>query len=160
MIDDYPEYIIKHRQNEDGETQYYVKWRGFDVMDNTWETEQKIQTEWPFVLKKYKQDMKAYRAQPQQPNSAIDKVFEYTNAEKDWENAVENITYVEKTKLGNVMVYVKWKNGYKSMHHSSEVSSKCPQKVRYKIIIPHFLLIVIYWAAIGLFREIQTVYTD
>lgn len=63
MIDDYPEYIIKHRQNEvrdntrkigrrdninhqekDGETQYYVKWRGFDVMDNTWETEQKIQT--------------------------------------------------------------------------------------------------------------------
>ncbi|KAI7896944.1 uncharacterized protein EV154DRAFT_558141 [Mucor mucedo] len=73
--------------------------------------------------------MKAYRAQPQRPNSAIDKVFEYTNAEKDWENAVENITYVEKTKLGNVMVYVKWKNGYKSMHHSSEVSSKCPQKL-------------------------------
>lgn len=28
---------------KDGETLYFVKWRGFDVLDNTWETEQKIQ---------------------------------------------------------------------------------------------------------------------
>lgn len=93
-----------------------------------------VNSEWPFALREYKQSIKKYQEPPKRPTEEIDKVFEYTNSEKDWENAVDCITYVEKTKLGGLLVYVKWKNGYKSIHHWTEVRSKCPQKV-----IPFFL---------------------
>lgn len=64
--------------------------------------------EWPFVLTKYKQDMRSNHTIPQPTKKEIDKVFEYTNSVKDWESSVDSITYVEKTKLSGLMVYVKW----------------------------------------------------
>lgn len=89
-------------------------------------------SEWPFVLRKYKEDMKANEKKVQVTQAEIDKVFQYTNSVKDWESSVEKITYVEKTKLSGLIVYVQWKNGLKSIHHSSEVYSKCPQQVKKK----------------------------
>jgi hypothetical protein len=56
-------------------------------------------------------------------------VLDYVNSVENWEEAVESITYVEKSKLPGLVVYVKWKNGLKSVHHSTEVYHKCPQKI-------------------------------
>ncbi|KAI9361041.1 hypothetical protein BD770DRAFT_361519 [Pilaira anomala] len=127
MLDDYPEYIIKDRIGNNGEKLYLVKWVGFDESDNTWELEGKLLTEWPFVLKEYKKNPQAI--QKKNHFMDADQVFEYTNSVTDWESNVESITYVEKSKLSGLVVYVKWKNGLKSVHHSSEVYSKCPQKM-------------------------------
>ena len=37
-----------------------------------------------------------------------DKVFEYTNSITDWEEAVESIDYVERSKLPGLVVYISW----------------------------------------------------
>ncbi|KAI8382288.1 hypothetical protein BD560DRAFT_220031 [Blakeslea trispora] len=58
-----------------------------------------------------------------------DEVFRYTNSVKDWESHVASISYIERSKVPGFIVYVDWKNGYKSVHHSTEVYAKCPQKM-------------------------------
>ncbi|KAI8051828.1 hypothetical protein BDF21DRAFT_432195 [Thamnidium elegans] len=128
MLEDYPEFIIKQRTNYDGERQYYVKWSGYDETDNTWESEQKLLAEWPFVLKEYKRNN--VQTEPTNNyNTDTEAVFKYTSSVIDWESNVDCIVYVEKSKLSGLVVYVKWKNGINSVHHSSEVYYKCPQKM-------------------------------
>lgn len=130
MIEDCPEYIIKHRTSEEGEVQYYVKWIGCDILDNTWESRDKLLAEWPFAIKNYERDIKNRAVpKPYEAKADDDQVFQYTRSVTDWEAAVDCITYVEKSKLPGLVVYVKWKNGFKSVHHSTEVYSKCPQKM-------------------------------
>ncbi|KAI9485551.1 MAG: hypothetical protein EXX96DRAFT_545555 [Benjaminiella poitrasii] len=132
-MEDYPEYIIGERISGEGEKWYYVKWVGCDLEDNTWETEEKMKVEWPAALKKYKKDvenrtLKRYQIPKQNP-LLEETVFNYTNSVKDWELEISSIDYVEKSKIPGLIVYIQWKNGLKSVHHSSEVYMKCPQKM-------------------------------
>ncbi|GAA5811354.1 hypothetical protein MFLAVUS_004787 [Mucor flavus] len=111
MLEDHPEYIIKQRTNQvmkqDGERQYYVKWTGYDETGNTWESEQKLLAEWPFVLKEYRRCN--VQTEPiHVSNMDAETVFEYTNSVVDWEASVDCIVYVEKSKLSGLVVYVKW----------------------------------------------------
>lgn len=57
------------------------------------------------MLKEYKGDITP--AEPKDTTD-IEKVFEYTNSVLDWESNVDSITYVEKSKLSGLVVYVKW----------------------------------------------------
>ncbi|KAI7870226.1 hypothetical protein BDF14DRAFT_1721596, partial [Spinellus fusiger] len=47
----------------------------------------------------------------------------------DWETHVDYVETVERTKFSGLTVYLVWKNGQKTVHHSTEVYSKCPQKM-------------------------------
>ncbi|KAI8646190.1 hypothetical protein BD408DRAFT_410356 [Parasitella parasitica] len=130
MIEDLPEYIIKERKGQDGETMYYVKWIGCDHEGNTWEGEEKMLLEWPTAVYKYKANLQFNNSDRTKPKLSSEKeVFKYTRSVYDWETAVDSIEYVEKSKIPGLLVYINWKNGYKSVHHSTEVYSKCPQKM-------------------------------
>ncbi|CAG8595170.1 10726_t:CDS:2, partial [Scutellospora calospora] len=51
--------------------------------------------------------------------------------DEDWEDqvtAVETVTRDDKT--GELMVYLKWKNGETSRHPAKDANAKCPQKQR------------------------------
>ncbi|PVU89140.1 hypothetical protein BB559_005230 [Furculomyces boomerangus] len=47
----------------------------------------------------------------------------------NWENAIRCIETVDKTPDTGLIVYVVWKDGKRSVHPSSVVNAKCPQKV-------------------------------
>lgn len=66
-------------------------------------------SEWPFAIKNYERALKN-RAVPKPYEGKADdeQVFQYTKSVTDWEEAVDCITYVEKSKLPGLVVYVKW----------------------------------------------------
>ncbi|KAI8987505.1 hypothetical protein BDF20DRAFT_813709 [Mycotypha africana] len=86
--------------------------------------------EWPWLLTDAKE--KTYQTlNNSTDNSPVPyaKVIEYTSQVKNWDEEVSCIRYLEKASIPGYIVYVDWKNGYKSTHHSSEVYAKCPQKM-------------------------------
>ncbi|KAI7902595.1 uncharacterized protein BX663DRAFT_509779 [Cokeromyces recurvatus] len=92
-----------------------------------------MESEWPSSVKNYKNDianktLKRYQL-PKQDPGLEEAVFNYTNTVEDWESEVASIDYVERSKIPGLIVYIRWKNGYRTVHHSSEVYLKCPQKM-------------------------------
>ncbi|KAI9008746.1 hypothetical protein CLU79DRAFT_691165, partial [Phycomyces nitens] len=47
----------------------------------------------------------------------------------DWESEVDYIATVERSQYSGLVVYVVWKNGKKTVHHSTEIYAKCPEKM-------------------------------
>ncbi|CAO3646784.1 unnamed protein product [Mucor fragilis] len=130
MTEDFPEYIIRERKSQEGETMYYVKWIGCDHGGNTWEGEEKMKLEWPEAVRRYKNNIQTNTYDLPKPKMFSEQeVFAYTSSVSDWEEAVDSIEYIEKSKIPGLVVYINWKNGYKSVHHSTEVYAKCPQKM-------------------------------
>ncbi|CEG66463.1 hypothetical protein RMATCC62417_03042 [Rhizopus microsporus] len=133
MIDT-PEFICSHRRIENGEVLYQVKWVGYDCEDTTWEPEDVVQEEWPELLQAYLDDIKRnapskmydFKSSQQEQSDAL---FEYLESIEDWEEAVDEIVYMEKCKVPGYLVYVKWKDGTRSVHHSSQINERCPQKM-------------------------------
>lgn len=46
-----------------------------------------------------------------------------------WEDDIESIDACQDEGLGQLMVYLVWKNGKKTRHQTSVIYKKCPQKV-------------------------------
>ncbi|OLY78771.1 Chromatin-associated protein swi6 [Smittium mucronatum] len=46
-----------------------------------------------------------------------------------WEDLVEKIDTVDRTPDSGLVVYIVWKNGKKTVHPSSVINTKCPQKI-------------------------------
>ncbi|KAI8328681.1 hypothetical protein EDC96DRAFT_69520 [Choanephora cucurbitarum] len=93
-----------------------------------------MMAEWPSCVIEFKKQLELHqtiiREEPHlSPSPTRDQIFRYTNSVKDWESHVASISYMERSKVPGFIVYVDWKNGYKSVHHSTEVYAKCPQKM-------------------------------
>ncbi|KAI9282174.1 hypothetical protein BY458DRAFT_167609 [Sporodiniella umbellata] len=113
---------------------HQVKWVGYDCEDSTWELEEVVKEEWPHLLDEYLKDKKA-KAPSKMYNFATanseenDLFFDELEAIEDWEKAVDKIVYIEKSKLPGFLVYVQWNSGKRSVHHSSQINVRCPQKM-------------------------------
>ncbi|KAG1052016.1 hypothetical protein G6F49_010731 [Rhizopus delemar] len=133
MVDN-PEFICNHRTTEQGELLYQVKWIGYDCEDTTWETEDVVKEEWPELLEAYKKSLKdrlpskLYDFSSAQ-NEQNDDFFAYLESIEDWEEAVDKIVYIEKCRLPGFLIYVEWKEGIRSVHHSTQINARCPQKM-------------------------------
>ncbi|CAO3703624.1 unnamed protein product [Rhizopus stolonifer] len=129
-----PEFICNHRTSEEGEKMYQVKWIGYDCEDSTWELEDIVKEEWPGLLKEYLKDLKEKAPKKTYDFGSAhleenDAFFNNLESIEDWEKEVDSIVYIEKCKLPGFLVYVQWKAGYRSVHHSSQVNERCPQKM-------------------------------
>ncbi|KAI8082666.1 uncharacterized protein B0P05DRAFT_537942 [Gilbertella persicaria] len=86
--------------------------------------------EWPSAVIRYKKQLGNKNIETRRPSIVTrEEVFRYTNSVQDWESQVDKIAYVERSKVPGLIVYIDWKNGLKSVHHSTEVYAKCPQKM-------------------------------
>ncbi|OMJ23931.1 Chromatin-associated protein swi6 [Smittium culicis] len=49
--------------------------------------------------------------------------------DESWEDLVDKIDTVDRTPDNGLVVYIEWKNGKKTVHPSSVINLKCPQKI-------------------------------
>ncbi|KAI8976950.1 hypothetical protein BDB01DRAFT_802132 [Pilobolus umbonatus] len=123
---DIPELILCERWDEEGKAYFCVKWLGCDVEQTTWESEKHLRREWPDLLDKYQSEKRtAEPASYADTAHVLDKKKELSS----WEDEIEKIVYVERSRLPGLLVYIQWKDGAQTVHHSSEVYEKCPQKM-------------------------------
>lgn len=65
--------------------------------------------EWPEAVRKYKSHLQTGSYdQPKPKLFSEQEVFAYTNSVYDWEEAVDSIEYIEKSKIPGLLVYVNW----------------------------------------------------
>jgi len=67
---------------------------------------------------------------PKKAKATRDKIEEEFDHDEDWESLVSGVeTVTRDDKTGDLLVYLKWKNGDTSRHPAREANIKCPQKM-------------------------------
>lgn len=67
---------------------------------------------------------------PKKAKVARSKIDEEFDHDEDWESSVIGVeTVTRDDKTGELLVYLKWKNGDTSRHSAKEANIKCPQKM-------------------------------
>ncbi|KAI8388127.1 uncharacterized protein BYT42DRAFT_559041 [Radiomyces spectabilis] len=126
------EYIIQHYGDDNVGYQYLCKWVGFDIEAASWESAEEIEAQCPDAVESYWRKYKLGELEDRESLDNINLVSDpwtTLNEIDTWEDAIQEIATVERSRKSGLIVYVIWKNGMKTVHHSSELYRKCPQKV-------------------------------
>uniref|UniRef100_A0A1D1ZES1 Chromobox 5 n=1 Tax=Anthurium amnicola TaxID=1678845 RepID=A0A1D1ZES1_9ARAE len=85
----------------------------------------------PTPTRKEKETKKARTTTPiKKAKVARSKIDEEFDHDEDWESLVTGVeTVTRDDKTGDLLVYLKWKNGDTSRHPAKEANIKCPQKM-------------------------------
>ncbi|ORX90859.1 chromo domain-like protein [Basidiobolus meristosporus CBS 931.73] len=139
------EKVVKHRKR-DGKVQYFLKWKGYPNSENTWEDEDNvfctdlIEEYWKnrgtpstsspkprpgpksqVSKRKIESDEEPEEIQP------LKKTATFPGADSDsWEELIQNIETVERNDKDELMVYVIWKDGARTVHLNTVMHQKCP----------------------------------
>ncbi|KAF0419068.1 chromatin organization modifier domain-containing protein [Gigaspora margarita] len=150
------EQVLQHKEKR-GVKYYLIKWKGFGEDECTWEAETNVYAD--DLVEEYwtkkkeeeeetastskskgrkraaqstalitKQDAKRQRSSKKTKSPRTK--MEEDEFDEDWENqvvAVETVTRDDKT--GELLVYLKWKNGETSRHPAKDANARCPQKM-------------------------------
>ncbi|KAL0084861.1 hypothetical protein J3Q64DRAFT_1105331 [Phycomyces blakesleeanus] len=140
--DDIAESILRHKENNGVIEEYNIKWLGYDVDASTWESAHVIETDFPALAYKYKNKVIQEKKQLQSIENAIrneekketedfdsEDYMDFIENITDWETEVDHIASVERAQYAGLVVYIVWKNGKKTIHHSTEVYAKCPERM-------------------------------
>jgi len=151
------ETVLDHNRRRN-KTYYLIKWKGYSEEESTWEAEDNVFAEdlvkdyWENVNTeeaKQKETRKGRKraAAPPTPTKketkkarttltpkrakvARTKIDEEFDHDEDWEGLVSGVeTVTRDDKTGELLVYLKWKNGDTSRHPAKEANIKCPQKM-------------------------------
>lgn len=65
--------------------------------------------EWPEAVRRYKNNIQTNTYDLPKPKMFSEQeVFAYTSSVSDWEEAVDSIEYIEKSKIPGLVVYINW----------------------------------------------------
>ncbi|KAG9294655.1 hypothetical protein G9A89_008134 [Geosiphon pyriformis] len=149
------EKIIRHKKTKSGVIHYFLKWKGYPQSENTWEKEENvyatdlIEAYWrqqnPDTKKAQKsastkgyvppvrtvQSLKKLRITDEIREESVASEEEYPPPEwTSWEEHVAEVETVERdTKDGELLIYVNWKDGHRTVHPATEANIRCPQKI-------------------------------
>ncbi|EXX69803.1 hypothetical protein RirG_092780 [Rhizophagus irregularis DAOM 197198w] len=152
------EKVLDHNRRRN-KTYYLIKWKGYSEEESTWEAEDNVFAEelvkdyWANNSEEAKQketrkgrkrgaaappptpikkETKKARTSitPKKAKVARSKIDEEFDHDEDWESSVSGVeTVTRDDKTGELLVYLKWKNGDPSRHPAKEANIKCPQKM-------------------------------
>jgi len=145
------ERIVKHRK-KGSRVQYFLKWKGYPDSENTWEDESNVFAQ--DLIDDYWQNANQSKSTPGRPTKTTPKTSatktktpksEPVNKKRkiqedddlqqqlidseDWEEQVDEVETVERNANGELMIYLNWKSGHKTIHLAEIVNRKCPQKI-------------------------------
>jgi len=150
------EKVLDHHKKKT-KTYYLIKWKGYNEEESTWEAEDNVFAE--ELVKDYwanvnteeanqketrkgrkraasahptRKETKKARSTitPKKAKVARSKIDEEFDHDEDWESLVSGVeTVTRDDKTGELLVYLKWKNGDTSRHPAKEANIKCPQKM-------------------------------
>ncbi|RIA86121.1 chromo shadow domain-containing protein [Glomus cerebriforme] len=151
------ETVLDHNKRKN-KTYYLIKWKGYSEEESTWEAEDNVFAEelvkeyWanhntdeakqketrkgrkrsaapPTPTKKESKKART-SITPKKAKTARVKIDEEFDHDEDWESLVSGVeTVTRDDKTGELLVYLKWKNGDTSRHPAKEANIKCPQKM-------------------------------
>ncbi|EGF77534.1 hypothetical protein BATDEDRAFT_91550 [Batrachochytrium dendrobatidis JAM81] len=136
------EAIVDFRINK-GKEQFFIKWKGYASVENTWESAAKNKTKSQKSKPGNKRNSESDSFTKQDTvdtdeQDDLSKVYHSIDSlsravldKASWENDVVNIETMEASATGedDLAVYINWKNGKKTVVSSKVANTKCPQKI-------------------------------
>ncbi|CAI2170955.1 4987_t:CDS:2 [Funneliformis geosporum] len=127
--ENYPEIILNHKY--DGkQLAYLIKWDNLSESYNSWENAQTIND--TVMLSTYWNEWKRKRDSLEHPSARIKRTcYAYAdpNILIDWNEEIDEIESIRHNDSGQLVSYVLWKSGLRSVHLLDELHEKAPKKM-------------------------------